>query len=174
MYCTNMVNYVKFMMKSAGFSLLELLIVIMIIGILSLMGVNSWRELKLRSELSVVTLNVVQFLNDVKTNANFYNYTQYLFIVKLNKDQWCLVASLNEQIPNQCDYQFNFKPEYSTVEIIGSYNRVLGSFYGRRSTAKAVTIKLKNPIGESRIIISVPGRIRYCSYHTYLAGLPKC
>lgn len=169
-----MVTYVKFTMKSAGFSLFELLIVIMIVAILSLIGVNNWRDLKLRSELSIVTLNIVQFLHDVKTHANFYNNTQHLFLVKRNTYQWCLVASVNEQLPNECNDRFNYTHVHGEIDIVGQYSRALSSFYGRRSTAKAVTIKLKNQIGESRIIISVPGRIRYCSYRTYLAGLPKC
>ncbi|WP_392562756.1 prepilin-type N-terminal cleavage/methylation domain-containing protein [Orbus sturtevantii] len=160
-------------MNSSGFSLLELLIVIIIMSIVAVVGVGSWRDLQARSELSSVTRGVMQFLNAVKIDANLYNYNQSIYLLKKSEYDWCLVASEKNK-PASCQTKFNFIPKTGFIELGGLKADAPLVFYGRRNSAKAATIRLKNKIGESRIIISLPGRIRYCSYDTYLAGFHQC
>ncbi|WP_392559498.1 prepilin-type N-terminal cleavage/methylation domain-containing protein [Orbus mooreae] len=161
-------------MNSSAFSLLELLIVIAICSILATIGLASWRDLQDRNELSVVTLGVLQFLNEVKLVANHYNHNQSVYFVKKSHQEWCIVASEADLSASDCEYRLRFVVQNKHVELTGLSTNAQLIFYGRRNTAKAVTIKLKNRVGESRIIISVPGRIRYCSYQTYLSGFTPC
>jgi len=160
-------------MNSSGFSLLELLIVIIITAILALVGTSSWRDLQARSELSSITHGMIQFLVEVKTDADFYNYNQSIYILKQSEHEWCLVANEKSK-PVSCQMKFSFIIKNKFIDLIGLTTDPALIFYGRRSAAKAATIRLKNRIGESRIIISVPGRIRYCSYNTYLTGFHQC
>lgn len=160
-------------MNSYGFSLLEILIVMIISAVLVSVGIASWRDMQDRHELSSVTLGILQFLNEAKIDANTYNYNQNIHFIKQNDQEWCMVAR-EDEVNAECVGFFQFINTNKQVELIGFSNNPLLIFYGRRNTAKAVTIRLKNRIGESRIIISVPGRIRYCSYRTYLAGFIQC
>lgn len=160
-------------MNSSGFSLLELLFVVTICSILATLGLSSWRDLQDRNELATGTLGVLQFLTEVKFDANLYNYNQNIYFIKSVSEDWCIVATSNSE-PDDCNGYLRFIFNYKNIELIGLKPNAMITFYGRRNMAKATTIRFKNRIGESRIIISVQGRIRYCSYRTYLAGFPLC
>lgn len=159
-------------MNLDGFSLLELLIVMIITTILSSIGISSWRDMQNRNQLSVVTQGVIEFLNKIRLDANFYNENYHIYFIQQDAENWCLAT--NNLVLNPCQTTLSFIPKYKQIKLIGLSAQPAIIFYGRRSTAKAVTIRLQNRIGESRIIISVPGRIRYCSYRTYLTGFAKC
>lgn len=160
-------------MHSSGFSLFELLIVMIITAVLALIGASSWRDFQARSELSSITRELIQFLIEVKADADSYNYNQNIYVLRKADHDWCLVAS-NKAKPINCQMKFSFTAKSKLIELAGLTVDSALVFYGRRSAAKAATIRLKNRIGESRIIISVPGRIRYCSYYTYLVGFHPC
>lgn len=162
------------MINSAAFSLLELLIVIAISSILATIGIASWQDLQDRNELSGVTFGILQFLNEVKMEANHHNDNQSIYFVKLNNQEWCLVANKESLPQDDCNAYHRFISTYKNIQLSGLKNDSPLIFYGRNNTAKAGTIRLNNRIGETQIIISVPGRVRSCSYRTYLAGFRAC
>ncbi|WP_392560302.1 prepilin-type N-terminal cleavage/methylation domain-containing protein [Orbus mooreae] len=156
-------------MNSFGFSLLELLIVIAISAILASIGVSSWRDIQLRSELSGTTFELIAFLNEVKVNANIHNINHFVYLLQNGASNWCLAVTLKNK-PTDCQTKFQFIST-NNIEISGLTTQSTLIFYGQRSMAQATTIRLKNSIGESRIIVSNKGRVRYCSYNTYLTSV---
>lgn len=160
-------------MQQKGFSLFELLIVVVISSVMFTVAIVNWREFQLRSELTNTTLALVTFLNQVKSNANFQNRNNAIYIIKEEDQPWRLIVIDNEQNDHDQIF-FQFINPNNQVEILNKNNDLLSIFHGRRSMAQSATIKLKNDIGESRIIISTRGRIRYCAYAMQLAGFPKC
>ncbi|AJA45377.1 prepilin peptidase dependent protein A [Frischella perrara] len=160
-------------MQQKGFSLFELLIVVVISSVMFTIAIVNWREFQLRSELRNTTLALVTFLNQVKSNANFQNRNNAIYIIKEEDQPWRLIVIDNEQNDHDQIF-FQFINPNNQVEILNKNNDLLSIFHGRRCMAQPETIKLKNDIGESRIIISTRGRIRYCAYAMQLAGFPKC
>lgn len=160
-------------MDSSGFSLLELLMVIFISTMLVVYGINSWNDTKYRTELVNTTYELMAFLNEVKLDADIHNINYSIYLFQNNITNWCLAVS-SEERPMSCQTKYTFVPRANQISINEFTLLPILTFYGRRSKAQATTIYLKNQIGESRIIVSSQGRIRYCSYHTYLAGLPRC
>lgn len=160
-------------MQQKGFSLFELLIVVVISSVMFTIAIVNWREFQLRSELTNTTLALVTFLNQVKSNANFQNRNNAIYIIKEEDQPWRLIVIDNEQNDHDQIF-FQFINPNNQVEILKKNNDLLSIFHGRRCMAQPETIKLKNDIGESRIIISTRGRIRYCAYAMQLAGFPKC
>lgn len=160
-------------MLSPGFSLFELLIAITISAILTFSGVRGWRDYHLRNELSNTTFELIAFFNEVKMDANLHNINHSIHLFETNKTNWCLAVTPKDR-PDTCQTKFHFSSSTTNVEIVGFSSKATFIFYGRRSMAQSMTIRLKNSIGESRIIISARGRIRYCSYQTFLAGYPLC
>ena len=160
-------------MQQKGFSLFELLIVVVISSVMFTVAIVNWREFQLRGELTNTTLALVTFLNQVKSNANFQNRNNAIYIIKEEDQSWRLIVIDNEQNDHDQIF-FQFINPNNQVEILNKNNDLLSIFHGRRCMAQPETIKLKNDIGESRIIISTRGRIRYCAYAMQLAGFPKC
>lgn len=160
-------------MQQKGFSLFELLIVVVISSVMFTIAIVNWREFQLRSELTNTTLALVTFLNQVKSNANFQNRNNAIYIIKEEDQPWRLIVIDNEQNDHDQIF-FQFINPNNQVEILNKNNDLLSIFHGRRCMAQPETIKLKNDIGESRIIISTRGRIRYCAYAMQLSGFPKC
>ena len=160
-------------MQQKGFSLFELLIVVVISSVMFTVAIVNWREFQLRGELTNTTLALVTFLNQVKSNANFQNRNNAIYIIKEEDQPWRLIVIDNEQNDHDQIF-FQFINPNNQVEILNKNNDLLSIFHGRRCMAQPETIKLKNDIGESRIIISTRGRIRYCAYSMQLAGFPKC
>jgi len=84
-------------MQQKGFSLFELLIVVVISSVMFTVAIVNWREFQLRSELTNTTLALVTFLNQVKSNANFQNRNNAIYIIKEEDQPWRLIVIDNEQ-----------------------------------------------------------------------------
>lgn len=156
--------------NQAGFSLLELLVVICISAILATVGISHWRDLKLRNELMTTTKQLAYFLNEVQVDAYIRNrnYNLYFF-----RSPWCLTVTQGER-PLLCEGRFRFIKPDNTIVIDGFTEKTSFSFWGRRNFAQNTSFQLKNKIGTSKVIISRRGRIRICSSNSYLAGIPAC
>ncbi|XKM12602.1 prepilin-type N-terminal cleavage/methylation domain-containing protein [Orbaceae bacterium ac157xtp] len=159
-------------MNSKGFSLLELLVVILITAILASIGISNWNDIKQRNELTDITMNLIRFLNEVKTEANLTNSNLSLFLVTKADNEWC-IAVTNKEIPTDCLTKFHFYGN-KKITINGLTNATKISFYGRRNNAESGTIELTNSIGTTKIIVSTRERIRYCSNNVFLAGFVEC
>ncbi|WP_147405407.1 hypothetical protein [Orbus hercynius] len=160
-------------MKFTGFSLLEILVVILMTSILSVGGISSWRDLRDRNELLTVTLALTSFLNEVKSDANRHNDNLTVYVIRSHSLPWCIAVSRHHR-PADCQTKLRFIPDHKQVDLIGLTTDSALIFYGRHNSATPTSIRLSNRIGNSQIIISMPGRIRYCSYQTYLSGFSPC
>lgn len=157
-----------------GFSLLELLVVIAIIAIVSSVSLHSWQTVQQRLQLSSATQQLLAFLNQVQAEANWRNKTNTLHLfTQTAYSPWC-IAVTTEVRPNTCDTPLRFLQPDSSINISGLTALSTLAFYGRRDMAQTGTIRLANQIGQTRVIVSTRGRIRYCSYNLYLNGIPKC
>ncbi|MDF7666266.1 prepilin-type N-terminal cleavage/methylation domain-containing protein [Orbaceae bacterium ESL0727] len=154
----------------AGFSLLELLIVICITAMLAAMGISQWRDNKLRHELTFTTQQLAYFLNEAQVDAYINNRTYNLYLFT---SPWCLMMSEGDRPPS-CNGPFRFTKPYDSVTITGLTEKKTISFWGRRNLAQTASLQLKNTQGHSKVIISRRGRIRICSQNSYLTGMPAC
>lgn len=158
-------------MQASGYSLLEILVIICIGAILVSVGIPHWKTLQLREELVSTTKQLAYFLNEVQIKANTYNDTYHFYLFS---SPWCLVASKQEDSSSCLEEELKFiKPENS-VEISGLTDKKTISFWGRRNMAQTGSLILRNQIGETKVLISFRGRIRFCYETGYLSGLPPC
>lgn len=158
-------------MQNAGFSLIEVLVIICISTILAAIGIQQWKSLQLRNELIVTTQQLAYFLNEVEVMAYTHNDTYNLHLFS---SPWCLAVTKEER-PNSCEQGLlKFNKPYDSVVINGLTDKKTISFWGRRNMAQTMSFQLKNDIGITKVIISFRGRIRFCSKNNFLAGLPQC
>ncbi|QIQ21713.1 prepilin-type N-terminal cleavage/methylation domain-containing protein [Zophobihabitans entericus] len=157
-----------------GFSLLELLFVISVIGVLSAIGLHGWQTIQQRAQLSSATMQLLAFIKEVQDDANWRNQTNTLHLFIGSKfTPWCLAVT-EESRPVSCDTRLRFIQPDPSVEITGFTEISTLAFYGKREMAQTGTIRLENSLGQTRVIVSTRGRIRYCAYNFYLSGFPKC
>lgn len=176
------------MLTQRGFSILELIVAMSIIALFSALGLRYWQEQQLRQQLTHVTWQMMRFLAQVKNEATYYNNNVFIYLLTDAQADSCLVAS-TEPIPNRCAGTLHFKIDraltvsgsqpasiYATEQFLPQWRNkaLLTVFYGRRNTAQPVTIRLQNRFGESQIIVSAPGRLRYCAHNVSLMGIPPC
>jgi prepilin peptidase dependent protein A len=159
-------------MQNGGFSLLELLFVICISAILASIGIQHWKNLQLRNELTATTKQLAYFLEEVQTKA--YNDNENIHVYYF-LSPWCLSVSNKGEKPASCQDGISYfiKPDNS-VELSGLADKKVISFWGRKNMAQTSTFQLNNAIGTTQIIISYRGRIRFCKKNSYLPGLPRC
>ncbi|OCL23896.1 hypothetical protein A9G07_03390 [Gilliamella sp. wkB72] len=158
-------------MQNDGFSLVELLFVICIGAILASIGVQHWKELQLRNELTTTTKQLAYFLEEVQAKAYYANENVHIYYFLT---PWCLSISKGEK-PATCQEGSSYfiKPNNS-VELNDLADKKTISFWGRKNMAQTGTFELHNAIGTTQIIISYRGRIRFCKKNSYLPGLPRC
>jgi prepilin peptidase dependent protein A len=158
-------------MQNSGFSLLELLVIICISAIMISIGISHWKALHLRNELMTTTKQLAYFLNEAQFKAytNNKTYNIYLFL-----SPWCLSISEGER-PTTCNQgEFQFIKPNNSVTISGLTDKKTLAFWGRRNMAQTASFQLKNETGETKVLISFRGRVRFCHQKSYLSGLPPC
>jgi len=153
--------------KQRGFSLIEMMVVMVIVAMLSAGGLFGWQQWQQQQRLRITTQQIRNLLEQLRSDANWHN-RDHLISVKYAGKTWCLSSKLVEE--NQChsDGRWRLSQYFSDVDITG-ITAGLG-FYGLKNTAWPGHITLQSPAGKWRVVLSAQGRIRVCE----MSGSDKC
>lgn len=144
------------MNKMSGFTLVELLIVMVIASILSLGAFSGWQSWQQQQRLNDSARQIQHFLLRLRGEASEHNSSLLLWH---NKDRlWCIGSGT----PTLCGPQSRRMLPAPWPEIaLLSLTEGMG-FYGRRNVAKPGRIVISGQAGERHIIVSSRGRVRIC------------
>nr|WP_024965596.1 prepilin-type N-terminal cleavage/methylation domain-containing protein [Pantoea sp. IMH] len=145
------------MKKMQGFTLVELLIVMVIAGILSVSAVSGWQRWQQQQRLNDVARQVQLFLLRLRSEANWHNVPRLLW---LRTDAGGCLGS--GPVDRGCDRRnrLSFRVPEGGITL-RSLTPDTG-FYGRRSVAKPGRVVITGVAGERHIVISSRGRVRIC------------
>ena len=143
---------------SQGFTLAELLFVLIIVGILSLGALQGWQRWQQRQQLRDTAQQLQGFLQRLRAQANWQNQDRVLWLIP--GEPWCLGSGPKPAAGCERGKRLQFTAPYPGVTLTGL--RGEPGFYGRRNMAKAGSLEFSNASGRLRLIISARARIRLC------------
>lgn len=155
--------------KQRGFSLMEVMLVMIIVVTLSAGGIFGWQKWLQHQQLWITQQKIRSFLEQLRSDANWHNRNHLLVILRSEK-KWCLASSTYVATYAGCEGNTRraLLQPHPDVDIV---NMTAGlGFYGQRNTAWPGHLALRSQAGEWNIIISVWGRIRACE----VSGAKKC
>lgn len=140
-----------------GFTLLEMMVVVIIISVLSLGGWQGWTRFQQRQHLNDSALQIQRLLQRLRSDANWHNRTRLLWLKP--GAVWCLGAG---EAPSGCPAsgRYRLKAPYPGIAV-RALTEGLG-FYGKKNAAHPGHIVIVGQAGERRIIVSARGRVRLC------------
>jgi len=141
-----------------GFTLPELLFVLVIVGILSLGALQGWQRWQQRQQLRETAQQLQGFLQRLRAQANWQNQDRALWLIP--GERGCLGSGPKPDGGCARGGRLRFVAPYPGVSLIAL--RGEPGFYGRRNMAKAGSLAFGNASGSLRLIISARARIRLC------------
>jgi len=141
-----------------GFTLPELLFVLVIVGILSLGALQGWKSWQQRQQLRETAQQLQGFLQRLRAQANWQNQDRALWLIP--GERGCLGSGPKPDGGCAHGGRWRFVAPYPGVSLIAL--RGEPGFYGRRNMAKAGSLEFGNGSARLRLIISARARIRLC------------
>jgi len=146
------------MKTEKGFTLAELLFVLVIVGILSLGALQGWQRWQQRQQLRETAQQLQGFLQRLRAQANWQNQDRVLWLIP--GERGCLGSGPKPDGGCVRSGRLQFVAPYADVQMLSL--RGEPGFYGRRNMAKAGSLAFGNASGRLRLIISARARIRLC------------
>lgn len=143
---------------NAGFTLPELLIVMVIAGILSLGAMHSWQRWQQHQQLRDSVQQLQGFLTRLRAHANWHNSDFTLWFIPGGNG--CIGVGTQPSQGCALPSRWWFTPPHNGVRITGLVGEP--GFYGRRDVARPGSINMESEAGQWRLIISARARIRAC------------
>lgn len=153
--------------KQQGFSLIEIMVVLVIIATLSGSGLYAWQRWQTQQRLWQTTQQLRQFLTLLRNDANSFN-REHRLQLRRSGERGCLTSAQAGTLDCSATSAWQFMPAWPDVHIVDMTDGL--AFFGLRGTAWPGNIRLCNAAGEWQIIVSVWGRIRL----TEVAGGGTC
>ncbi|QHM72270.1 prepilin-type N-terminal cleavage/methylation domain-containing protein [Mixta intestinalis] len=150
--------------KFQGFTLLEVLITLTIVGLLSIAALTGWQQWQQQQRMRDTALQLQQFLHSMRVWAGWHNQDRPLWL--LAGDRWCLGSGAVPPSGCRAGQRMQLLAPHSQVHIFAIEGKP--GFYGRRNVARAGHILFGEGTLRWRIIISARGRIRLCKASTCL------
>ncbi|HBU8850262.1 MULTISPECIES: prepilin peptidase-dependent protein [Citrobacter] len=147
------------MKKQQGYTLIEMLVAMLIIVSLSATGLYGWQRWQQQQRLWQTTCELRDYLLQLREDANWHNRDHTIAVIR-EEERECLVSSLAQQTTCLPRSALVFTPRWHDIAIAEITPSL--AFFGLRNTAWAGHIRLKNPAGEWRLVVSPWGRIRLC------------
>jgi prepilin peptidase dependent protein A len=142
----------------AGFTLPELMLVLIIVGLLSIASLSGWQSWQQHQRMEETARRLQQFLHGVRAWANWHNSDQPLWL--LAGERWCLGSGDKPVTGCRAGRRLQLLAPHRQVQIIAIEGEP--GFYGKRNVAKAGHIIFGEGELRWRMIISARGRIRLC------------
>ncbi|MCX8956877.1 prepilin-type N-terminal cleavage/methylation domain-containing protein [Erwinia psidii] len=144
------------MQKINGFTLMELLVVMVIASTLTLTAIDGWQQWQHRQRLNTSARQLQHFLLRLRNEANWHNQRALLW--QQHGEVWCVGSG---PFPSACSVQRRvFVAPWPEVRLIRLTEGM--GFYGRRNVAKPGRIVIASEAGERHIIVSSRARVRIC------------
>lgn len=153
--------------KQSGFSLIEMMVVMVIVAMLSAGGVYGWQQWQQQQRLRITTQQIRHLLEQLRADAT-WNNRDHLLAVKRSGNSWCLASKLIAEGGCNASHRWSLLQPFADVDITDSTSGM--GFYGLRDTAWPGHITLQSSAGKWRVILSTQGRIRVCE----VKGSNKC
>lgn len=145
--------------KQRGFSLMELMLVMVIAVTLSAGGLFGWQKWRQQHQLWITQQKVRSFLEQLRSDANWHN-RNHLLVINRSGTTWCLASHHVPDFGCESNALWTLTQPYPDIDIT-TMTAGLG-FYGQRNTAWPGHLVVRSKAGEWNIIVSVWGRIRTC------------
>ncbi|WP_432741316.1 GspH/FimT family pseudopilin [Methylobacter sp. G7] len=170
--------------KHAGFTLLEVMIVVAIIGILAAIAVPSYQDMLERNRLKQAAEGLKSDMQFARTEAIKRSQTVLVTRTPGNAGTWCYglsikaacsCAQLTTTAADYCEIKRVLGTDFSTTNMEAAVGNN-SSFNSRRGTIGASGVTFSTNNYAARVVFTDVGRVRICtpSGSTGISNYPVC
>jgi type IV fimbrial biogenesis protein FimT len=168
--------------KNSGFTLLEIIIVIAIIGIISALAVPSYRDMIERNRLKQVAEALKSDLQFARTEAIKRSQNSVISRSPGTAGGWCyglnVGANCTCTTPGSCAIKTISGSEFSSAVNMDAATGNNSTFDSRRGTIGADSVTFSTSHYAAKVVFSDVGRVRICTPSIFgktgISGYPAC